>query len=218
MFVSVVLSADDDANIDGLVKTHRVLHKGDYLFKAGDRFKNIYAIRSGSFKSFIIDADGGERINGFYLLGELLGFAAIAEQNYHYSSIALETASVCEIPFDDLFELATNLPNLQRQILNLMSQRLAPNQPRLLSSSAEQRFATFLLTISSRMKRCGLSAKTFKLSMSRQDIANYLGLAAETVSRLFSRLQQDGIITIERHQLCLTNIEALTALGQLVEY
>lgn len=206
---TVGLTENDIQEIDNTVKKHQVLHKGDNLFYADDKFEHIYAVRSGSFKTLSLKADGTEQINGFYFSGELIGFAAIAEQRYLYSAIALETSSACAIPYENLFELAGKLPNLQRQIMNLMSQQLSPIHNNFMHMTAEQRIIQFILGVSARMKRRGLSDTDFSLSMSRQDIANYLGLAAETVSRLFKQMQQDGWIDLHAKQITIIDSKAL---------
>jgi CRP/FNR family transcriptional regulator len=210
--LTVGLSAEDIQQIDNAVNSQQLLHKGDYLFHSDDQFSYIYAVRSGSFKTFTVDKNDKTQINGFYLVGELMGFAAIACQRYQYSAVALETSSVCAVPYKDLFELAQKLPNLQRQVLSLMSQQLSPVQQNFLHMTAEQRLGQFLLSLSSRMKRRGLSATEFRLSMSHQDIANYLGLAAETLSRVFKQMQDEQLIALTNKTVVIKNLTQLVEL------
>ncbi len=195
------LNNDDLERLDQLVKRPRPLHRGEYLFCQGDRLKSLYAVRSGSFKTYSLGEDGSEKILGFHLPGELLGLAGLGHGEYRATASALETASICTIPFDGLQDLADHLPSLNHQLHKIMSQRISRDQEALLllgDKSAHERLATFLLNISSRFVERGFSASEFNLSMSRQDIANYLGLTLETISRTFSQFQRDGILDVDR--------------------
>lgn len=209
------LSNEDIEKLDSLVTEREVINKGEYLFQSGSPFVNLYAIRSGSFKSFLLRPHGKQQIINFYLPGELLGFHAIAANKYIDSVIALETSSVCKIPFNDLFSLATQIPSLQSHFINLMSQQFNFDYVINSNQTAMQRLANFLLSISARFKRRGLCATEFNLEMTRDDMGNYLGLATETVSRTFSKLQQRGLIVMNRRQI---KIVAFEKLQQLIEY
>tara|TARA_R110000868_G_scaffold362686_2_gene624887 strand:+ start:3425 stop:4138 length:714 start_codon:yes stop_codon:yes gene_type:complete len=205
----VGLSDEDITKIDELVGRQKVLHKNDCLFDRGDKFKEIYAIRSGTFKLCAPGNNDIEVIEGFYLAGELIGFNAIASEIYPATAIALETSSVCVIPFDDLFTLAGQLPALRRQLVNLMSEKLQPEFKVSFNSGAEERIATFLLSISSRLQKRGYAVETFHLSMSRQDIGTYLGLATETVSRILTKLQDKDIIDVQRREIKINDFRQL---------
>ncbi|MDH3671203.1 MAG: fumarate/nitrate reduction transcriptional regulator Fnr [Gammaproteobacteria bacterium] len=206
------LNSADMERLDQLVKRPRPLHRGEYLFCQGDRLKSLYAVRSGSFKTYSLGEDGNEKILGFHLPGELLGLAGLGHGEYRAAASALETASVCAVPFDRLQDLADHLPSLNHQLHKIMSQRISRDQEVLLllgDKSAQERLATFLLNISSRFAERGFSAREFNLSMSRQDIANYLGLTLETISRTFSHLQKDGALEVDRRLIRIVDRECL---------
>jgi CRP/FNR family transcriptional regulator len=203
------LGAEDMRTLEGNVKSHRKLSKGDFLYRAGDPFHALYAIRSGSTKTCEIAADGSVQITGFHLPGELLGIDAISSEQHPCDVIALETTDICELPFGKLEMLARELPGLQHQLFRLMSREIMEEETQLLMlgrMKAEERLATFLLSISKRYQRLGYSPTDLRLPMSRQDLGDYLGLALETVSRLFSRFQEDKLITVQGRSVKLLNI------------
>ncbi|HKK15228.1 MAG TPA: fumarate/nitrate reduction transcriptional regulator Fnr [Gammaproteobacteria bacterium] len=198
--------------LEHTVKRTRPLQSGDHIFRAGDRFEHIYAIRSGSVKLNFIDEQGDDQIIGFYFPGEILGLDAIDKRQHICTAIALETSSYCAFPFNSITEICQTVPELQQQMFRLMSRELTQENELLLTinrKSAEVKLATFLITLSSRFHRLGYSAREFKLSMSRQEIANYLGLTIETVSRIMSRFQLEDIIIANRKQITIKNIDAL---------
>lgn len=188
------------------------LRRGDYLFHAGDSFRTVYVIRTGSVKTFTCSRDGEEHVTGFYLPGELIGLDAIAASGHPCAARALETTTVCEIRYEDLEALSGKIPGLQRQLLRLMSCEIVRDQNMMVvlgRMPAEERLATLLLNIAGRFEQRGFSGRQFRLSMSRHDIGSYLGLALETVSRLFSRLQADGLIGVQRKQVQILDREGL---------
>jgi CRP/FNR family transcriptional regulator len=206
------LKPDDLNELEKIIKRVRPLQRGEYLFHAGDRFQHIYAVRSGALKAYKTTEDGNEQILGFYLPGELLGLDAIDNMEHVCTTIALETSSFCSIPFHRLEELCHQIPGLQHQMYRLMSRELTTENESLMllgKKSAEEKIATFLVNLSSRLHTLGYSATEFRLPMSRQEIGNYLGLTVETVSRIFSRLQKDKLIAIDRKLIKIVNSEAL---------
>lgn len=205
----VGLSARELQQLDAIVQKQKVVQKGEFLVRMGQKFTGLFAVHSGSFKAFQSGAVGQEKVMGFYLPGELFGFNAIYPQQYTLSLQALEVSSVCELSYEGLLELARELPVLQNQLMALMSQQLSQNQRINRQATAEQNIAAFLLDLSARLQKRGLSPYKFMLTMSRQDIANYLGLANETVSRLFKRLQAAGVIDVNRREIELVNIREL---------
>jgi CRP/FNR family transcriptional regulator len=205
----VGLADEDLKRLDALITKRRVINKGETLFQIGDKFERLVAVRSGAFKTFVSDADGEQAIIGFHLPGELLGFDGITSGQYQVSAQAIETSSICEIPFNELLTFAAKMPSLQRQLLSIMSQKTMPDIAVRLNNSAEQRLASFLLGLSKRFKNCGYSESEFNLPMSREDIANYLGLAPETISRLLSHFQADGILEINRRHIVLHDFRRL---------
>lgn len=198
------------------VVTHcSLVHRGEYIFHSGDPFRSIYVIKSGSIKTYTRKEAGNNQITGFYLPGEMIGLDAIEEGVHHCSSKALETSAVCEIPFDRLEELSSTIPGLQRQMFRLLSKEIFQETSLLTllgSKNAEERLAGFLLDFSNRFKKRGFSATDFYLSMSRNDIGSYLALAVETVSRLFTRFQEDGLLQVERKHIQLKDLDRLKIL------
>lgn len=206
------------AELDKIIKRRRPIQRGDHLFVTGDAFRSLYAVRSGSLKTYTLTEDGREQVTGFFLPGEIVGLDAIGEGRHTCSARALETTSVCEIPFDELETLGEHLPSLPKQLLRIMSKEMHHDQLLLMllgKRAADERLAAFLLSLSQRFGQRGYSAAEFNLSMSRNDIANYLGLAVETVSRLFSRLQEDGSLAARSRNVRLLDIDRLRALARV---
>ena len=199
-----------------LVMRSPIFHRGEYLFTAGDPLEVIYTIRSGSVKLSCSSADGDERILGFYLPGALLGFDGFSEDVHSCSAVALETTSVCYIPLDGLMNLCRVYPELNQSFYHEAGseiQRLHALCTVLDRKNAEERLAHFLVSLSEYFEHHGMSSNSFQLKMSRQDIANYLGLVTETVSRAFTHLQAEKIISVERRLIHILDTDALTQLA-----
>lgn len=212
----VGIDAQELEELDNIIKRRRPVKRGEHLFHVGDAFQAIYAVRSGSIKTYTPTEDGHEQVTGFHLPGELLGLDAINLQHHPCAAKALETTSICEIPFDRLEELSTRLPSLQHQLLKIMSKEILHDQSLLMllgKKSAEERLAALLLSLSNRYQQRGFSPTDFYLSMSRNDIGNYLGLAVETVSRLFTRFQDEGLLSVQRKHVCITDLPRLRAVA-----
>lgn len=206
------LAPEEVEALDRIVKRRRPLRRGDYLFRAGDPFFSLYAVKAGSVKTFAPTDDGSEQILGFHLPGELVGLDAMQTDTHTCSAMALETTSVCELPFNGLEDLSRQVAGLQHQLFKLVGKEISNEHSMLLmlgNRSAEERLATFLLSLSSRLYERGFSAHEFNLSMSRHDIANYLGLAVETVSRLFTRFQDEGLLQVERRHITIRELDRL---------
>ncbi|MDM7856940.1 fumarate/nitrate reduction transcriptional regulator Fnr [Thiopseudomonas acetoxidans] len=212
------LSMDlDDLNaLDEIVKRSRPLKKGEFLFRQGDTFNSVYAVRSGSLKTFSITDCGEEQITGFHLPSEFVGLSGMDTDNYPVSAIALETTSICEIPFDRLDDLSASLPQLRRQLMRIMSREIRDDQQMMLllsKKTADERIATFLVNLSARFRSRGYSPYQFRLAMSRNEMGNYLGLAVETVSRVFTRFQQSNLLSAEGKEIHILNLIELCALA-----
>jgi len=206
------LTVDDVERLNHIIKRNRPLHRGDYLFRNGDRFRSLFVVKTGSVKTFTPSEDGGEQVLGFHLPGEITGLDAIEREEHTCSAKVLETSAVCEIPFARLEDLSSTLPSLQHQMYRLLSKEISQDTEMLMllgKKNAEERLATFLLSLSHRFKKRGLSATDFYLSMSRHEIGNYLGLAVETVSRLFTRFQEEGLLQVERKHVQLLNLNRI---------
>lgn len=211
------LEPDDVEKLDEIVKRNRPLHRGDHLFRDGDRFHSLFVVKTGSVKTYAPSEDGGEQVLGFHLPGELIGLDAIENDMHNCSAKVLETSAVCEIPFDHLEELSSVVPSLQHQMFRLLSREIGHDENMLTllgKRNAEERLAAFLISLSDRFKRRGFSASDFYLSMSRHEIGNYLGLAVETVSRLFTRFQEDGLLKVERKHIQLMDLDRLRQIVQ----
>jgi CRP/FNR family transcriptional regulator, anaerobic regulatory protein len=206
--------------LDRIIKRRRPLRRGEHLFHVGDPFQAIYAVRSGSIKTYTPTDDGHEQVIGFHLPGELAGLDAINGDVHPCAAKALETTSVCEIPFARLEELSDRVPSLQRQLLRVLSKEILHDHKLLMlisKKAAEERLAALLVSLSARFHRRGFSATEFHLSMSRNDMGNYLGLAVETVSRLFTRFQDEGLLKVQRKHVCLLDLQRLHRMAGVPE-
>lgn len=212
----LALQENEIALLDKIVQRGRPLQKNNHIYYAGVEFKSVFAVRSGSIKSYTVTHDGQEQVTGFHLPGEIFGMDGIAHNHYTNSAIALETTAICEIPFSNLQELSIAIPSLQSHFFQLMSKEITNDQSlfTLLSkNTAEQRVATLLLSISNRHMRRNLSRTHFILPMSRADIGNYLGLTVETVSRIFSRLQKQGLLLANKKEIEILDLDSLKKLS-----
>lgn len=212
----IALENDDLDALDRIIKRSRPIQKGELLFKQGDHVNSVYAIRTGAVKTYTVAPSGEEQITGFNLASELVGLSGYNQDAYPLTAKALETTTVCELPIEQLETLCDDLPGLRKQIMRNMSGEIRQDQQMMLQlskRSADERLAYFLLELSSRFERRGFSPKAFRLSMSRVDISNYLGLAVETVSRIFTRFQKNGLIATEGKEVQLVNLEELSALA-----
>lgn len=198
--------------LDDIVQRRRPLQRNDYLYRAGDDFKAIYAVRAGALKTTIVSMQGEEQVVGFHLPGEILGLDAISGEQHSCDAIALEVTSVCEIPFENLEQLAVQVPELQHALLRIMSKEIFQDQKLLqmvARGSAEERLAGALLGFSDRFGQRGLSRESFSLPMSRIELSNHLGLAPETMSRLFKRFQDAGLLRASGKEVLIKDKAAL---------
>lgn len=200
--------------INSAVKQQLVLKKTQRLYAAYNRFQSLYAIQSGCLKTYEIDGDGNELINGFYFPGEVLGFEGIARGHYLFSAAALSETSVCEIPYGYFTELLNSNSSLQKQILYLMSQQLTRGTY-LSFVTAQQRLAAFLIDLSERLFVIEQPTE-FILPMSRQEIGNYLRLTAETISRLFTQFKDRKIISIDHKKVKFLKLDELETIAGIV--
>jgi CRP/FNR family transcriptional regulator len=209
------LESEDVDRLERIVKRNRPVQRGQVLFSPGDRFRSLYVIKTGAVKTFVQTPSGDEHVVGFHLPGEMLGLDAIQDDSHGCFAKALETTAICEVPFDNLEQLSASVPGLQRQLLRLMSREVSTETGMislLNHSTAEERLAAFLMSLSERFRRRGFSSTDFFLAMSRQDIGSYLGLALETVSRLFTRFQEQGILQVDRKHVRILDLNRLKGL------
>lgn len=207
------LNLDETGALDKIIKRTRPLGKNQRIYGAGDQFRSIYAVRTGVVMVYSISDEGDEHVVGFYYPGEIFGLNAIGSGQHINCAKALETSALCELPFTKLESLAKEIPSLQGRIYKLLSNEIAGDQQlqMLLSKkNVEERLGTFILNLSSRYRQRKLSPSSFSLPMSRRDIGNYLGIAVETISRIFSKLQRENILEVDKkdvrildqHRLC----------------
>ncbi|TPQ30084.1 helix-turn-helix domain-containing protein [Cupriavidus pinatubonensis] len=205
------LDEKEAARLRGVVLNWRTVRQGRVLYRAGDPFHSVYALRSGSFKTVLSHQSGREYVSGFFLPGETLGLDGIATEQHTCDAVALEDSAVCVIPFHLLESLCREVKPLQQHVHKMLSAEIVreTGQRMLLGNlTAEQRVAAYLLEISARFERRGYSATDFTLRMTREEIGSYLGLTLETVSRTLSRFQQEGMIRVHGKQITLCDLEA----------
>jgi len=208
------LTSKDLDQLDSIIARGRPFKKGETLFRQGESFGSLFALRSGCVKTYSITDSGEEQITGFYLPGELIGLSGIDTETYPVNAIAIETTTVCEIPYVKFEQLTDQITELKRQLIHSMSKTIRQDMQMMMLLSqkdAEARIANFLLDLSSRIQRRGYAANFIYLGMSRNEIANYLGLAVETVSRIFSRLQKAGAIQVNGRAVEILDEQALSA-------
>jgi CRP/FNR family transcriptional regulator len=186
---------------------------GEHVFRRGESFRALYAVRSGSVKTSIFTRDGREQVLGFYLPGEVVGLNGIYPESYPCDAIALERSSFCHFAFPAMSTLATELPVVQQHLFRMLSRELGMASLLAGDHSAEERVAAFLLDLGERFARRGQSATVFRLAMSRSDIASYLRLAPETVSRVISRFREKHWVSIRGRQVHLQDVGALRDTG-----
>jgi len=206
------LSTEDMQRIEGLVYARRRVKRGEALFNAGDTFGSIYAIRSGFFKTSVIDGEGREQVTGFCMGGELLGMDGLGAGRYNGTAVALEDSEACVLPFALVEELSRDIRPLQRQLHSVLAREIVRDHGVMMllgSMRAEERLATFLLNLSKRFLRRGYSSSDFHLRMTREEIGSYLGLKLETVSRLFSAFQKDELIDVQQKHVRIRDIAGL---------
>jgi CRP/FNR family transcriptional regulator len=207
-----VLCEEELARVENVVYARRRLKRGDTLFTAGADFSAIYAIRSGFFKTSQVDAEGREQVTGFSMGGELMGLEGLGAGAYQGTAVALEDSEVCILPYALVEEMAREIPALQRQLHAVLSREIVRDHGVMMllgSMRAEERLATFLLNLSKRFVRRGYSASDFNLRMTREELGSYLGLKLETVSRLFSRFQEDGLIEVQQKHVRIVDTAGL---------
>ncbi len=212
--VANALTAQELMRFDAIVSTTRPIKRGEALYRTHDPFHSIYAVRAGSFKTVVMHRDGREQVTGFHLAGEVLGLDGVCAERHSSDAIALEDSSVCIMPYSLLESMCSESKQLQQQMLRTMSSEIVRESSLMLllgTMSAEQRVATFLLNLSSRMRERGYSAAEFNLRMTREEMGNYLGMKLETVSRMFSKFQRDGLVETRGKKIRIVDLGALAA-------
>ena len=200
---------------DDAVSTRRRLYKGATLFRAGDPFTALYAIRSGSCKTVLLTEDGREQVSACHIRGEYLGLDGVGAGTHNCEAIALEDSEICVLPFAHLEALARDSERMQQTIHRMLAGEIARERNIMLmlgTMRAEQRLAAFLLDLSRRYRARGYSSTEFVLRMTREEIGSYLGLKLETVSRLFSHMHREGLVQVQGRVVKLLDLSALQGL------
>jgi CRP/FNR family transcriptional regulator len=206
------LHEDELKRLDELVGARRRIKRGEALFRAGDAFDALFAVRLGFFKTRVTSEDGRDQVTGFQMPGELLGLDGIATERHSVDAVALEDSEVCTIAYSDLERLSTEFIPLQHQFHKVMSREIVRENGVMMllgSMRAEERLATFLLNLAHRFRSRGYSQQEFVLRMTREEIGSYLGLKLETVSRCFSRFQDEGILAVNNKSVRILDLDGL---------
>lgn len=209
------LSADDLQTLNATARDLLPLDRGQTLFSQGRKFGALYVVRSGSLKTFVEGSEGDMQILGFHLPGDIMGIGGLINEHYPCTAQALERSSVCELRYAQLQEVCAGLPALNHQLIRVISGALVTEQRHLVmmgKQQAQRRLASFIRRMSDRYGRLSRDPLALNLPMSRDDIANYLGLALETVSRLFSKMESDGILSVNRKSVHILRRDLLDKL------
>jgi CRP/FNR family transcriptional regulator, anaerobic regulatory protein len=201
--------------LDDIVAMRRTVARGEALFRVGEAFTSLYAVRTGFFKTCVSSEDGRDQVTGFQMAGELLGLDGIGTDRHTCDAVALEDSQVCVIPFHQLEDLSRELSDLQRHFHKIMSREIVRDHGVMLllgSMRAEERLAAFLLNLTQRLRTRGFSSSSLILRMTREEIGSYLGLKLETVSRAFSRFQDEGVLSVKQRQIEVLDADALQRL------
>jgi CRP/FNR family transcriptional regulator, anaerobic regulatory protein len=206
------LAVDDMPKLEALICTARSVRRGEALYRAGDQFDNLYAVRSGSLKTVMAHRDGREQVTGLRLAGDPLGLDGISTDTHSCTAVALEDSSVCIVPYAALKHMCRETSTMQDRLHRLMSEQLIRESSQMMvlgSLSADERVAAFLLDVSDRNGQRGYSHAEFNLRMTREDMGSYLGMTLETVSRTLSRFQKRGLIDAQGKLIRIIDLEGL---------
>ncbi|MBN3766470.1 helix-turn-helix domain-containing protein [Burkholderia sp. Ac-20365] len=210
------VAANDMPQLEALICTARAVRRGEALYRAGDAFDNLYAVRSGSMKTVMAHRDGREQVTGLRIAGEALGLDGISSDKHACSAVALEDSSVCIIPYSALKHLCREIGSMQERLHKLMGEQIVREAAQMMvlgSLSADERVAAFLIDISERNAQRGYSSAEFNLRMTREDMGSYLGMTLETVSRTLSRFQKRGLIDAQGRFIHIIDPEGLRQVG-----
>jgi len=206
------LNEDELKRLDDLVAIRRKIPRGDSLYRNGEKFSALFAIRTGFFKTTVAAEDGREQVTGFQMAGEVMGLDGIVSEHHTCDAVALEDAEVCVMNFDRIEDLSREINALQRHVHKIMSREIVREHGVMLllgSMRAEERLAAFLLNLVQRLHARGFSQSELVLRMTREEIGSYLGLKLETVSRTFSKFVDDGIVEVKQRHVRILHPEAL---------
>ena len=212
------LASSEVDQLYSIIGSRVKLRKGEPLFRNGAAFTALYAIRLGSIKTTMLSDDGREQIAGYHMPGDVLGLDGMSTNRHECEAIALEDTEACVIPFERLEEISRKVPALQHSLHRVLGREIGHDHRQLLllgSMRAEERLAAFLLNLSDRYKRRGYSSTEFVLRMTREEIGSFLGLKLETVSRLFSRFQEEGLVQVQGRAVKIVDLPTLKQLASV---
>ncbi len=210
------LEVSEIKKLDEMIEKRRQVKQGQMLYANGDPFTSLYAIRTGFFKTCVVNEDGREQVTGFQMAGEIIGLDGIVSDQHSCSAIALEDAEVCIMPFASVEDLSREIPALQRHVHRVMSREIVRENGMMMmlgNMRAEERLAAFLLNLVQRLHARGFSQSEMVLRMTREEIGSYLGLKLETISRTFSKLSDDGIIEVKQRYVKILAPDTLKKLS-----
>jgi CRP/FNR family transcriptional regulator len=206
------IGGDDIQRLDDILQARRPLERGQAVFRIDSQFASLFVVRSGSFKTYTNNEQGESQVLGFHLPGEILGFDAVSTDRHQCTAEALERSTVCEVPYIKLAQIAAQVPELQRQLMRVISREVQRDHEHLVMMGrrhAQERLAIFLRSLSDRYRRLQRDPAALTLGMSRYELANYLGLVVETVSRLFTKFQQAGVLEVHRKTVRILDFDKL---------
>jgi len=200
--------------LESIISPSIITDKNKTLFSCGEKFKALYVVHSGMFKTTVIEENGKERIVSFHLPGEIMGLDGIHAKTYQSTSTALTMSSFCKLPFKDLLDVAEEYPIINKNLINVMSKEIYACKKNHLDIGSKAKLALFIRTLSQRFKTRGYSDTEFFLPISQRDIASYLGMAEETLSRIFKQLQKLEVVKYDKHILTILDAEELTDIAE----
>lgn len=206
------LTQPETERMEALISTSRTVRSGESLYRANDSFQSIYAVRAGSFKTVVMHLDGREQVTGFSIAGDMLGLDGVCSGQHSCNALAIEDSNVCIIPFHLLEAMCREVKTMQQHVHRLMGGEIVREATLMMllgTMSADQRVAAFLLNLSGKLKSRGYSPAEFHLRMTREEIGSYLGMKLETVSRMFSKFQKDGLVDTHGKQIRILDMEGL---------
>ncbi|CAN7791244.1 helix-turn-helix domain-containing protein [Caballeronia sp. LjRoot34] len=215
-FIPANLTTAQSARVNAIVCSTRFVKRGATLYRAGDAFTSLYAVRTGCFKTVVVHRHGDEQVTGFHMAGDPLALDGVCSDEHNCDAVALEDSTVCVVPFALLENLCQDMKAIQHHIHRMMSGEIVREAGLMMmlgTMTAEQRVAAFLMNLATRMKARGYSGVEFNLRMTREEIGNYLGLKLETVSRTLSKLQKEGVVGTSGKQIRIIDDERLASAG-----
>ncbi|MGB8857346.1 MAG: fumarate/nitrate reduction transcriptional regulator Fnr [Burkholderiales bacterium] len=198
------LSASEQEQLDSLVTIHKRIAKGESLYRETEKFDSLYAVRSGFFKTTVLIADGRDQVTGFHMAGDLMGLDGLSSGSHSCDAVALEDSEVCVIPFRQYEKLSRKVESLHQHLYKMLSREIVRDYSMMLllgTMRAEERLAAFLLNLAERFTARGYSPREFNLRMTREEIGSYLGLKLETVSRMFSKFHDEGLVNAQQKNI-----------------